>query len=231
MGVLPLYTRKARGGLRRTMRAGGSSKKRAVDLTVLGTIYEGLSGFHANTGGLEGYTTTYGEVTPEGIKALDGLFTGQTPAKSLPQAQRTFYDLGCGVGKVVLGMALLHPELQCRGFEIVADRVGCATTALQRVKQRGVAARCRYTTTSFLAPEISLADAGWIYISNLCFNAETQEGLARKLEREARPGTVVICSKEMPFVAGGRWRLKASGQRVPMSWSSESNVYVYKCEA
>jgi SAM-dependent methyltransferase len=213
------------------MRAGGRTK-RSVDLTILGTIYEGLSGFNANTAAVTGnYKTTYGEVTPEGIKALDGLFTAQTPVRSLPVSQRTFYDLGCGVGKVVVGMALLHSELQCRGFEIVPDRVNFAQTALQRVKQRGVAGRIRYTTTSFLDSSVNLADAGWVYISNLCFDAETQEGLARKLEREAKPGAVVICSKDMPFTAGGKWHLKASGQRVPMSWSSESNVYVYRCEA
>jgi hypothetical protein len=70
-GVLPRTTRKVRGGHRgKTAHSRGARKK--ADLGQLSSLYEGLSGFQVNTTNVAipgSYTTTYGEVTPEGIAA------------------------------------------------------------------------------------------------------------------------------------------------------------------
>lgn len=229
--TLPKYTRKARARGGRTRRA--TTSRRTVDLTLLNTFFDGISGFNVNLSGLENYITTYGEVTPEGIKELNQIFTAQRPLRSLPSHQRVFYDLGCGVGKVVLGMAMLNPSLQCIGFEIVPDRIKAAKQALVRAGQQGqqgLQSRCSFKTDSFLSPSVNLSNAGWIYLSNLCFSAETQAELAKKFEAEVRPGAVIVCSKEFPFSPEGRFTLQASRLKVPMSWSSVSEVFVYRCD-
>jgi hypothetical protein len=232
----PRTTRRSQRGTAATGQRGRTAhsrpQRRKADLGQLATLYEGLSGFNADTkklGRPGNYVTTYGEVTPEGIQALSALFTrhGGAPG-SYPASQRTFYDLGCGNGKVVIGMAMLHPELQGRGYEIVTDRIDQARTAVGRLKQARLAARLSFESTSFLEPAVGLGDACWIYMSNLCFDADTQRALAEKLEAEGRAGCVVICSKELPLAAGSAWQRVASGEKVPMSWSAASSVHVYR---
>lgn len=223
---LPHTTRKARTTRTRTLR---SRYKPPTDLAAaLAPLYDGISAFKVQFTGLENYKTTYGEVTPEGTQVLSQLFEANSSLTRFLPARRVFYDLGCGGGKVVLGMALLHPELRCTGFEIVPERVQVAQTALARIKQRSVANRISFTTTSFLDPKINLSNAGWIYISNLCFDTETQKALARKLEEECEPGTVVICSKEMPWGGESSWQLVAANQRIPMSWSTTASSNIYR---
>jgi predicted RNA methylase len=229
MGFTPHYTRKAKQRRATTARNKATSR-RAIDLTALEPLYQGLSGFQASTAGLEGYVTTYGEVIPEGIKAMEEHFTRHTQAPFRTD-QRTFYDLGCGIGKVVMGMAMLRPEFRAVGYEIVADRVGAANTALSRVKLRSLSNRCKFVQGSFLDHSVNLGDACWIYISNLCFGTETQQQIVEKLERECRVGCVIACSKDMPFQETARFKKVESGARVPMSWATESTVQIYRCEA
>ena len=227
---MPQTTRKARTG-HRARTAHNRSSRRKADLGILNTLYDGLSGFQVNTQKVAipgSYTTTYGEVTPEGIQALAGLFAKYSPLQTMPTGQRTFYDLGCGNGKVVIGMVLLQAGLQGRGYEIVTDRIEQAKTAVGRLKQRWTASRCHFESTSFLEPAVNLGDACWIYISNLCFDLETQKALAEKLEKQASRGCVVICSKEMPFSSDGPFVRVASGEVIPMSWSTASSVNVYR---
>jgi SAM-dependent methyltransferase len=202
---------------------------------TLPALFEGISGWGIKTGpGLEPYKTTYGEVTPEGIRALEGHFTrssGGTPLSKLPADQRAFYDLGCGVGKVVIGMAMLRPELApCVGIEIVPERIEGARQAVGRLRHKGLAGRCSFRVGSFLGPDVNFRDAAWIYISNLCFDEGTQGGLAQKLQGECRPGCVIACSKALPLAEGSHLRLVESGAGVPMSWSAESTVHLYRVE-
>jgi SAM-dependent methyltransferase len=231
MPTLPRTTRRARGS-NRGRTAHSRLQRRKADLGQLATLFEGLNGFQADTQKVAvpgKYVTTYGEVTPEGIQALSGLFSrhGSHPS-SYPATQRTFYDLGCGNGKVVIGMAMLHPELQGRGYEIVTDRIDQARTAVGRLRQARLAARLRFESTSFLEPAVNLGDACWIYMSNLCFDPDTQKALTEKLEAETRAGCVVICSKELPLAGGSPFQRVATGEVVPMSWSASSSVHVYR---
>lgn len=194
-------------------------------------FYEGLDGFQANRSRLAlpgSYDTTYGEVTVEGIKALHTVFSEKMPLQSVPPERRVFCDLGCGNGKVVVGMALLEPALKvARGYEILVDRVEQAKTAVGKIKQKETQAKCHFESTSFLDPAVSLKNASWIYISNLCFNGETQDALAKKLQEECPKGCVIACSKEFSFPPEGRIQ-KEKRVNVPMSWSSSSEVTIYK---
>jgi hypothetical protein len=230
--MAPRVTRKSRGtSTHRGRTAHSRQQRRKADLGQLAGLYQDLNAFSVDAGKVAvpgKYETTYGEVTPEGIQAMSALFSRYSPIQTMPAGQRSFYDLGCGNGKVVIGMAMLHPEIQARGYEIVVDRAEQAKTALSRLKQARVAARCRFETTSFLLPEVGLADACWIYVSNLCMNDETQGELAAKLEKECRAGCVVVCSKDIPFGDESPLVKVKSGENIPMSWSATSSVSVYR---
>jgi hypothetical protein len=195
------------------------------NLVQLDKIFEGINGFGGT--GVEGYMTTYGEVTSHAIQIMSGIFNKVTPISSFGSHQRVFYDLGCGVGKVVVGMAILHPELKCRGIEIVPERIRQAGVATGRIAVKSLAARIKFQNGSFLAPEVHLRDAAYIFVSNLCLTAETQQELCEKMERECSAGCVVVASKEFPFKADGPFRFVEKAI-VPMSWSADSSAHVYR---
>ena len=204
----------------RTARVGGRR-----GLSQLDKLFEGISGFGGM--GVEGFATTYGEVTPAGIQMMSDVFKKVTPITSFGSHQRVFYDLGCGVGKIVVGMAILHPELKCRGIEIVPERIRQAAVATGRITVKSLATRIKFQNGSFLAPEVHLRDAAYIFVSNLCLTAESQQQLGEKMERECSAGCVVVASKEFPFRADGPFRLVEMAA-VPMSWSADSKARVYR---
>jgi hypothetical protein len=177
--------------------------------------------------GVEGYATTYGEVTPAGIQMMSDIFKKVTPVTSFGSHQRVFYDLGCGVGKIVIGMAILHPEIKARGIEIVPERIRQAAVAMGRIAVKSLAARIKFQNGSFLAPEVHLRDAAYIFVSNMCFSEEVQQQIGEKMERECSAGCVVVASKEFPFRADGPFRLLEMAP-VPMSWSADSKARVYR---
>lgn len=205
-----------------TLRSGRRGFKEQLE-----SHYTGLTGFGVNTLGLEKYQTTYGEITPDGIHTLFQTFQQQAPLTRVPKAQQEFMDLGCGVGRAVLGMAMLAPGIRARGVEIVPDRIRGAETALARAK-RSLAARVGFYRGSFLDSAVTFANTCWFYISNLCFDAETQKALYEKLELEAPVGAVIACSKELPLTATSRIRKLERGCTVSMSWSPSSSLYLYR---
>jgi SAM-dependent methyltransferase len=192
-------------------------------------IYRGLDGFHSNTIGFQEYTTTYGEMTEAGIQILSEKFKTYAPLSKFPQDRRTFYDLGCGIGKIVVGVAILNPDIRAKGIEIIPDRIRQANNALQRIKTRSVASRVQFSQGSFIESTVSLRDACWIYISNLCFDETTQKIIASKLEAEVVPGCVIITSKEFPFSTNpSRFDKVEASTNIPMTWSATSMCIVYR---
>jgi precorrin-6B methylase 2 len=179
--------------------------------------YQGVSGFR-NIVGLPEFKTTYGEVTEAGIQVLSDKF------KALKQG-RVFYDLGCGVGKVVLGLSFLNENLQCRGVEIVPERVRSCQQALERVNAK-IAKRVQISLGSMLDPGIvNFAEADWVFYSNMCLDSVTNEGVVRGLDA-MKPGGIIICSRELP-VSQSKFHL-IEKIIVPMTWSSSSTCCVYR---
>jgi hypothetical protein len=216
-------TRSFRKGVRnRTARVSG-----ARGLRDLIELYEGINGFNASTLGLTEYKTTNGEVTEAGIKTLSEKFSHYGPLGKFPADQQTFFDLGSGIGRVVLGMAILHPEIQARGIEIVPDRVRFSQQALGRLYTRQIIDRIHNSHGNILDPAVNLKQACWIFISNLCFDGPTQEKLAQKLETECQPGCIVICSREMPFPQLSHFEKIEQVCQVQMSWSNTSTCIIY----
>jgi precorrin-6B methylase 2 len=191
-------------------------------------IYTGLSGFHANTIGLGNFKTTYGEVTEQGIHALSEKFRSIAPLERIPATRRNFYDLGSGIGRVVVGLAILNPTLKAHGIEVVPDRARQAHDAYQRIRAKAVANRIELHQGSFLEPKWDYKTAAWVFVSNLCLDEQTQRDLLERLETQLPAGAAIICSKE--FSVGGSSPLERVGDRfkVPMTWSADSMCVAYR---
>ncbi len=213
-------TRRAKLHVRKTYK--NVSRKQSTFMQ----IFNGLDGhFDDSENKYEGYQLTYGEVTEAGIHKMAKMFSKYLPLSQVPVQNRTFYDLGCGLGKTVIGMALLHPQIRSIGIELVEDRARKAGIAIGRIGKT-VQNRCGIVTGSVLDDEFSYGNACWIFISNLCFSEENNQKLAAKLGRDTPVGCIIQCSKELPNAAQNRLVLKEI-HRIPMTWTNESQLHVY----
>jgi hypothetical protein len=179
--------------------------------------------------GLSEYKTTYGEATEAGIYAISEKLRHYTKGSGTGAAKPggVFYDLGSGLGKVVVGMAVLNPELRCVGVEIVPERVRIANSTLEKIRQRQIRSRIVFHHGDFLSGDLNFRDAICIFVSNLCFTETTNCQIAQKILREATPGCLVIVSREIPLPAERCQRLERDCV-IPMTWSASSTCFVYR---
>jgi len=197
-------------------------------LHELDDIYRGLSGFGIQTIGLSGPETTYGEVANQGISVLAEVFKRHAPPSKFSAANRNFFDLGCGIGRLVVGIAAIVPEIHSNGIEIVSDRVRISQIALGRISSKQLASRIQIRQGNFLDAAISYRSVCWIFLSNLSFSHEFQRSLAERFERECIPGCVIICIRELPFSVGSHIEKVDMNFTVPMTWSAGSTCIAYK---
>lgn len=202
-----------------------SSRKKTLKL--IPKIYNGLSGFGINSEKYPEHKITYGEVLPESIPVLYEIYSKYAPLNKISQPYRNFYDIGCGIGKVVIGMASHNTFLKCTGIEVVPERVVQAYTALQRLNNESVRKRIEFLCISMLDNSVNYNNACWIFISNLCFDSETNEKLFEKLASEVKSGSIIICSKANTSTNATNFE-EINHISLPMSWSNESKVYIYK---
>jgi SAM-dependent methyltransferase len=186
-------------------------------------LYEGLSGFGLADASADS-NVTYGELKDESIPILYEIYSRYAPLSKIISSYRNFYDLGCGIGKIVLGLTALNSSLKGVGIEVISERVQHANTALQRVRDNSIKQRIEFICLSFLDDSINYGDACWIFISNLCLTDEVHQKLTEKLERELNTGSIVVCSKGLSSTKFEELNYIT----LPMSWSDESKVYVYK---
>lgn len=207
----------------KTARVHGS---RGLNDTFL-EVYNGISGFNTYVIGATQDKSPYGEVTPQGIKILYEKFKQYAPLQKLSSSRRRFYDLGSGVGKVAIGMAVLNQDIDCYGIENMPERSRLASMAYSRLKSSHIQRRIHLIGDTFLNPAVSLRDAAWIFISNLCFDEQTQKGLADKLQAEVEPGSIIICSRQI-IVNPTQFEMLENACIVPMSWSNSSSCWIYR---
>lgn len=190
--------------------------------TLINEIYEEISGFNVPSQEYDfithaGGAPTYGEITFEGAKKL---------AQILDITENdVFYDLGCGVGKLVMQVYLTTPVKKSMGIELSKTRIDGAKKALKELKERGKIEKGRKLI--FKEGDIvkaNIKDATAVFISSLCFSDELMQKLTDKLAK-LKKGLRVATSRELkPHEA-----LKSLGSHnIPMSWSSASTVYVYE---
>ena len=196
------------------------------------THFESLfHGFNGKTGvdseKYKGHHITYGEITERGLHLCSKLFEKYNPLDKVPLENRNFYDLGCGLGKFVIGMSILHPQLRSIGIDIVEERVGQARQALDRVPSKTVQKRSTFHVGSFLEDRFHFNNACWIFVSNLCIGDDVLTPLLIKLRTEMRPGSILLCSRDFPEAENSGF-VKRELSSVPMTWTDKSNIIVYQ---
>jgi hypothetical protein len=187
--------------------------------------YTGLTGFGGSSVGAN-KSTTYGEISLAGLQPLADTFKRFAPLNTFDKALRNYIDLGSGIGKTVIGMAILVPEIQSNGIELIYDRHEMALSARKRIQTNSLASRIHFRHGNFLEPPYTFKSACWIFISNLLFSDDLQTILAKHLEAECPAKCTVISCKELPFTKG--FECIDRGITIPMSWSVTSTCYVYR---
>lgn len=163
-----------------------------------------------------GSSSTYGEIMPTAVtKLVDHLRLGRRDA---------FYDLGSGVGKVVLQVALTAPVTKCVGIELVRSRHLVARRMLDRLRPTGLlrARACAFRQTDFMRAQ--LGDATVVYTCSTAFSTPFMNELAARLAR-LRPGLRWVSTQD---VDDNEWFRLEDLIRLDMSWRRRSKVHVYR---
>jgi hypothetical protein len=158
----------------------------------------------------------YGEITPMGVqRLLERLELGE---------RDTFYDLGSGVGKVVLQAAMTVRLRRCVGIELAGSRVRTARSQLRRARQEGliVARRCVFKDQNLL--EADLSDATCVYTCSTAFSLRFMRMLARKLEELERE-LVFVTLQELP---PRRRFTEVDTLRLDTTWTRRTQVHIYR---
>ena len=184
-------------------------------------LYKNKTGYMNNLEKYKDHHVTYGEITQEGIEKLINEYN-KKPITTYDKNRRTFYDLGSGIGKNVIVVASLVPEIKSRGIEIVQERHDLAIDAHKTLKPKSLKDRVEFICCSFM--DTKLDDAAWIYLSNLCFSEQLNKQISAKLNKEIGINTMIACSKELNLP---KKDYSVERLNIPMTWDNNSMSYLY----
>lgn len=196
---------------------------RRTSVIPLTRLYDNLDGFKANIENILEHKTTYGEVLPESIPILFEIFQKHAPLTKITMAHKNFYDLGCGIGKVVIGFTYLNSYIKTTGIEIVPERIQMANEALSRTRETSIKSRIEFYCISMLDDSVNYSNACWIWVSNLSFDKDINTLLFEKLAKETKKGCLIVCSNK----SDNKAFTHINDYTVPMNWSQTSKVHVY----
>eukprot|EP00747_Dinoflagellata_sp_TGD_P165428 gnl/TRDRNA2_/TRDRNA2_186677_c0_seq1.p1 gnl/TRDRNA2_/TRDRNA2_186677_c0~~gnl/TRDRNA2_/TRDRNA2_186677_c0_seq1.p1 ORF type:complete len:301 (+),score=53.81 gnl/TRDRNA2_/TRDRNA2_186677_c0_seq1:90-992(+) len=183
---------------------------------------------------------TYGEITQRGAVSLLS-----DPHVHLKEGE-IFFDLGCGLGKMVADAAILMGASRSVGVELSDFRwkLGCEALGKMASKLRkgnatstGPTRHMELRRGDMLRAEVSTADV--VYVASLCFRPALMESLRAELVQKLRPGVRVASLRRFPdppASAAAREPTRLTLQatlRVVMSWNDPKDpnpVYVYSVE-
>ncbi len=163
-----------------------------------------------------GSSPTYGEMLPAATSHLLRYL------KLGPQD--VFYDLGSGVGKIVLQTAMTVPLARCVGIELMRSRHRIAHRLIERARSEGLlqAAECRARNSDFMRAR--LGDATVVYSCSTAFPTELTMGLAARLAR-LPVGLRFVSTQDLE---DNDWFSLEDVLHLDMSWRRRSKVHVYR---
>jgi hypothetical protein len=159
---------------------------------------------------------TYGEIMPTAIDRLvEHLRMGEDDV---------FYDLGSGVGKVVLQVALRAPIRRVVGVELARSRHRIARRMLDAVRATGLvrARECELRCADFM--RVPMGDATVVYTCSTSFSTPFMNELCARLAR-LTTGLVWVSTQD---VDENPWFVLEDVLRLDMSWRRRSKVHVYR---
>ena len=218
---------RSKGTMRRRLNMSSASVKINSDAisAILAPIYSELP----KTTAAGQHNLTYGEIEWPTLKLmLDYVQKQEGPSSVASPSGSRFYDLGCGRGRAVLYMAMSGIFEHSVGIEVLPERVSLAKDALNKLRASIPIAgsRVKLFEASFLNPAFKYKDAKLVFLSNMCFDNETQNAIFRKLNLEMPKGSLVFCSRPPNETLTAFETLGI--ERVPMSWTPTSEIHILR---
>ena len=168
------------------------------------------------------HNLTYGEVEWPTLKLMLDYVQKETISSG------RFYDLGSGRGRAVLYMSLTGLFDSSVGIEVLPERVALSKQALLKLRSAipNAGAKIKLYEESFLNPVFKYKDARLVFLSNMCFDKQTQDAIFQKLTAEMPKGSLVFCSK-LPDASLPAFETLGV-QRVPMTWTPTSEIHILR---
>ncbi|HXW85813.1 MAG TPA: hypothetical protein VEK38_00570 [Candidatus Bathyarchaeia archaeon] len=165
-----------------------------------------------------GGNATYGEITFSGVQKL--------LAHLHLTEHDIFYDLGCGVGKMVMQVYLTSPVKKSVGIELSQERFASAERAKQLILEVETLEPGR--TFEFIHGDILTAnihEATAIYLASTCFSDDFMQRITEKFITQTPASIRIVTLRELP--ANNAFVLSETLE-LPMTWSDHTPVYVYR---
>jgi SAM-dependent methyltransferase len=184
------------------------------------------------------HNLTYGEIEWPALKIMLDYLQKQgvaspsqgvaSPSQGVASPSGRFYDLGCGRGRAVLYMAMSGLFEHSVGIEVLPERVSLAKEALNKLRASIpiAGAKIKLFEASFLNPAFKYKDAKLVFLSNMCFDNETQNAIFRKLNTEMPKGSLVFCSRP-PSELLSAFEVLGT-EKVPMTWTPTSEIHILR---
>lgn len=165
----------------------------------------------SNAGG----NSTYGEITFDALKTIhDDL--GLT-------SNDYWFDLGSGMGKVVLHTAMTTPA-RCCGVELSTTRISHARDALSQLINNhnlDLAKKVQFRNENIAT--VDLSGATIVYMCSTCYSEKLMRDIINNV-CQLKPGTRLLTLKSAPEHPALKY-IKTYSLR--MTWSSEVSVHLY----
>ncbi len=170
-----------------------------------------------------GKGAVYGEMIPEGMNIiLDGLNLSE---------EDTFIDLGSGVGKVVIQVALSRPALKVKGIELSKERFSSSISAKDFIKKFMLHEEKKLweDKVEFIHGDIlkeQMRDVTCAFMCSTCFSDNVIDQCAYRLLESPKLRLIATlsrfsdeCEEKFDIV---------KHVMIPTSWSNSSKVFFYK---
>lgn len=186
------------------------------------TLYTNINGFGISSTECEcirkeGGAPTYGEIT---YKSAEQLITDLKLGK-----KDVFYDLGCGVGKLVTQVFLSTPVKKSVGIELSQTRIEGAMKVAQQLK-----AERKITKKHFIEflhkniTEANMHDATAVFMCSTCFSDDLMNKIVDKLLENRKKPLKLLSLRALPNPK--KFTLEKT-YLLPMTWSGGATVHLY----
>ncbi|MBF0206011.1 MAG: hypothetical protein HQK53_03900 [Oligoflexia bacterium] len=164
----------------------------------------------------------YGEITYNGAITLF--------EKLNIKGNDVFYDIGSGVGKLVLQAYLTTPAKKSVGIELVGSRAKKAETVYQQLMNQGILSKAGNKELKYVEADVitsDLSDATTIFWANLTWEEGVIDKVVQKLSSSVKHPLLIVSHKSLDNYPN--MKLKEAFT-VECTWTSRSNVYLYEME-
>jgi len=138
-----------------------------------------------------------------------------------------FYDLGSGLGKVILQAYFNYPFKKTVGIELSPTRYQHAINKIKILNEKNYLDSQR--TLEFINANIvdtDLSDATIVFMCSTCYSNDLMEKISIKLS-SSKKGLKVITLKDLPASQKDKFEL-IKQYKLPMTWTKASSVFLYE---